>query len=280
MNRMYCADARELESVLPFGLKHRLCITSPPYWMLRDYDSPLQIGMEKTPEEFIDNLTGVFKSAYNSITPDGSLVIVIGDSYFGGGSSTKRGNDFNNFKHKSTLSGTHPGGSKRPVKPKIHHKFRVGEQVGIPWMLADSLRKCGWMIRQVSIWAKPNPMPGPFRKRLTSSHEYIIHATKGMSYLCNRSAIDDGERIMRDVITCAVSKGGHRHNAGFPRRLIDTFISAFTNEGDFILDPFMGSGTVADACVASNRFYTGIDINAKFGSAPNSGISGKPSDQD
>jgi len=229
--------------------------------MLRDYGSPLQIGMEPTPEAFIESLTTVFGGAFDYVAEDGSLIIVIGDSYFGGGSSTTNGNDFANFSGKSTLAGTYPGGSKRPIKPRKHPTFRVGEQVGIPWMLASSLRSCGWMIRQVSIWAKPNPMPGPFRKRLTSSHEHIIHATKSMDYFCDRSALDDGSRIMRDVITCAVSKGGHRHNAGFPRKLIDTFVSAYTEVGDIILDPFMGSGTVAESCVAAGRFYTGMDIN-------------------
>jgi hypothetical protein len=229
--------------------------------MLRDYGHSSQIGLEQTPEEYIDNLGEAFGSVWSRVTGDGSLVIVIGDSYYGGGSSTEYGNDFANFAHKSTLCGTHPGGSKRPVKPRAHKKFRVGEQIGIPWMLADKLRDFGWMIRQVSIWAKPNPMPGPFRKRLTSSHEYIIHATKGMKYYCNRAGIDDGTRISRDVLTVPCSRGGHKHNAGFPHGLIRPFVAALSKESDMVLDPFAGSGTVGRVCEEMNRDATLCDIN-------------------
>jgi hypothetical protein len=237
--------------------------------MLRDYGHPLQIGLEPTPEEYIGNLCDAFRSVWSRVTGDGSLIIVIGDSYYGGGSSTEYGNDFANFAHKSTLAGTHPGGSQRPVKPKKHERFQVGEQIGIPWMLANALRDCGWMIRQVSIWAKPNPMPGPFRKRLTSSHEYIIHATKGMKYFCNRSGFDDGTRIMRDVINVPCGRGGHVHNAAFPQSLLKPFISALSDPGDLILDPFAGSGTVAAIAESMGRGSSSCDINP-----PNAQITG------
>jgi hypothetical protein len=235
--------------------------------MLRDYGHKSQIGMEQTPEEYVDALGDAFRSVWSRVTGDGSLVVVIGDSYYGGGSTTEYGNDFKNFSHRSTLCGTHPGGSKRPIKPKSHPRYKTGEQIGIPWMLANKLRDCGWMIRQVSIWAKPNPMPGPFRKRLTSSHEYIIHATKGMSYYCDRTGFDDGQRIMRDVLSVACSRGGHRHNAGFPRALLAPFVSALSEKGDMVLDPFAGSGTVGEVCAELGRDATLCDINMEF---PNS----------
>jgi site-specific DNA-methyltransferase (cytosine-N4-specific) len=258
--RITC-NARYVHQWIPTERMHRLCITSPPYWMLRDYGHPLQIGLEDTPEKYVENLCSAFLSVWSRVTGDGSLIIVIGDSYYGGGSTTKYGNDFSNFSHKSTLAGTHPGGSIRPVKPRVHEKFKTGEQIGIPWMLADGLRGVGWMIRQVSIWHKPNPMPGPFRKRLTSSHEYIIHATKSMKYYCDRCGFDDGVRIMRDVITCSVGRGGHRHNAGFPKELVFPYIKALSAPGDMVLDPFCGAGTVGDVCVDLGRDATLCDIN-------------------
>ena len=260
-HKSYTGDARLLTRLVPSDRMHRLCVTSPPYWMLRDYEHESQIGLEQTPEGYIDSLRNVFRNVWARVTGDGSLVIVIGDSYYGGGSSTQYGNDFANFAHKSTLAGTHPGGSRRPVKPRKHERFQVGEQVGIPWMLANALRDAGWMIRQVSIWAKPNPMPGPFRKRLTSSHEYIIHATKSMKYFCNRSGFDDGTRIMRDVITMPCGRGGHAHNAGFPAGLVRPFIEALSDPGDLILDPFAGSGTVAAVAAEMGRGSTSVDIN-------------------
>lgn len=259
-NAVIAGDARNVASVVPPDRQHRLCITSPPYWMLRDYGHAGQIGLEPTPELFIASLCEVFAAVRSRVTDDGSLVIIIGDSYYGGGSSTAYGNDFANFKHRSTLAGTHPGGSIRPVKPRKHPLFRVGEQIGTPWMLAHALRAHGWMVRQVSIWAKPNPMPGRFRKRLTSSHEYILHLTKSMKYHCSRQPFDNGSRIMRDVVTCAVSKGGHKKNAGFPAGLIRPFVEALTEPGDLVLDPFYGSGTVGAVCEQLGRLYTGIDL--------------------
>ncbi len=258
-----------MDQLIPDDRQHRLCITSPPYWMLRDYGHPNQIGMEQTPEEYILNLSKVFASAWYRVAADGSLVIIIGDSYFGGGSSTAYGNDHANFTAKSTMAGTHPGGSVRPVKPRKHPRFKVGEQIGIPWMLADALRGVGWMVRQVSIWHKPNPMPAPFRKRLTSSHEYILHLTKSMDYYCDRTAFDDGQRIARDFIECeelptsvtaSVSRGGHSKSAGYPEALIRPFIQALTAPGDMVLDPFFGSGTTGRACESLGRFYTGSDL--------------------
>jgi len=229
--------------------------------MLRDYQHPAQIGLEPTPEMYVESLCECFKSASQRITEDGSLVVIIGDTYYGGGSSTEYGNNFKNFAQKSTLSGTHPGGSMRPIKPKKHQRYKVGEQIGIPWMVADGLRDVGFMIRQVAIWAKPNPMPGPFRRRLSSSHEYIIHATKSMKYYCDRGGYDDGSRIMRDVVTCSVSSGGHEHSAGFPKALIRPFIAALSAPGDMVLDPFAGSCVVGDVCASMGRDSTLCDIN-------------------
>lgn len=220
--------------------------------------------MEQTPEEYVEALGDAFRSVWSRVTGDGSLVVVIGDSYFGGGSTTEYGNDFANFSHNSTLAGTHPGGSKRPIKPRKHRRYRVGEQIGIPWMLADKLRDCGWMIRQVSIWAKANPMPAPFRKRLTSSHEYIIHATKSMGYYCDRAGLDDGQRIMRDVIATPCARGGHKHNAGFPPSLITPFIAALSAIDDIVIDPFAGAGTTGAVCEKLGRQATLCDINMKF----------------
>lgn len=258
-------NAKHIHEWLPTDRMHRLCITSPPYWQLRDYGHPSQIGLEDTPEKYIASLVQCFASAGKRVTDDGSLVIVIGDSYFGGGSTTANGNNHANFADKSTMAGTHPGGSLRPVKPRKHDRLKVGEQIGIPWMLADALRGAGWMVRQVSIWHKPNPMPAPFRKRLTSAHEYILHLTKGMDYYCNRAALDDGQRIMRDVITCSVGKAG-RKSAGFPGELIRPFIEALTEPGDMVLDPFYGGGTVGKVCRQLGRRYTGTDLFRKDGS--------------
>jgi hypothetical protein len=265
--------AEDFCRLVPVDLMGQLCFTSPPYWMLRDYGHPDQLGMEETPEEYCQKLAVILRDIGARMFGCSVMCVVIGDTYFGGGSTTKKGNDFAKYKDKSTLAGTHPGGSIRPVKPQKHQRIRVGEQIGIPWMLANEMRNNGWMIRQVCVWHKPNPMPAPFRGRFTCSHESIIIATKATwpHYKCNRPALDDGHRIARDVITQSVSHGGHKHSAGFPVELAKLFIAAYTDKGQTVFDPFAGSGTTEDACFQLGRRCVSVDIN---GVSPNSPLPG------
>lgn len=242
----------------------QLTITSPPYWMLRDYGVDGQIGMEPTPEEYIKELSYVFGELLYKTKVDGACVVVIGDTYFGGGSSTAFGNDFANFKGKSTLAGTHPGGSRRPIKPRKHDHIQVGEQIGIPWMFAAMMRSLGWMVRQDVIWQKPNPMPGPWRKRFTSCHEHIFIFTRSMKYQCNRPAFSTPSGIMRDVLSWPVDGGGHHANAGFPEALVERFMEGLSARCSLVFDPFCGgpTGTTARVAERLERRFLGIDLFA------------------
>jgi len=230
--------------------------------MLRDYGVEGQIGLEPTPEEYIKELSYIFGELLYKTSKSGSCIVVIGDTYFGGGSSTAYGNDFANFAHKSTLTGTHPGGSRRPIKPRKHESIKVGEQIGIPWMFAQMMRGLGWMIRQDIIWHKPNPMPGPWRKRMTSSHEHIFIFTRSMAYECDRAFLSTPAGIMRDVLSLPVSTGGHHANAGFPDRLAELLIQAFSKRCDLVFDPFCGgpNGTTARIAEKYERRFLGIDL--------------------
>jgi DNA modification methylase len=165
------------------------CITSPPYWGLRDYGNPQQLGLESTPEEYVANMVNVFEQVRRVLKPQGTLWLNLGDSYFGGGSSTTNGNDFVNWAHKSTMQGTHPGGSKRPIKSKVHLTLKPKDLVGIPWMVAFALRSAGWYLRQDIIWNKPNPMPESVTDRCTKAHEYIFMLTKSAKYYYDHDAI-------------------------------------------------------------------------------------------
>lgn len=159
------------------------CVTSPPYWGLRDYGEPGQLGLEKTPEEYIEKMVMVFAEVKRVLKPDGTLWLNIGDSYCssGTGSSTE----------KSTITGglkNQIESGKRPSK--LHIKgIKPKDLVGIPWMLAFALRDSGWYLRQDIIWNKPNPMPESVTDRCTKTHEYIFLLSKCAKYHFDQRAI-------------------------------------------------------------------------------------------
>ena len=138
-------------------------VTSPPYWGLRDYGSEGQLGLEETPEEYIDNMVEVFREVKRVLRTDGTLWLNIGDNYFGGG----RGEDRKYKGAYDSVETSKPDWKKvKGLKPK--------DLVGIPWRLALALQADGWWLRNDIIWSKPNPMPEPVKDRLTKSHEYIF----------------------------------------------------------------------------------------------------------
>ena len=155
------------------------CVTSPPYYALRDYGVDGQIGLEETPEKYIERLTEVFMEVHRVLKPNGTLWLNIGDSYNGNkvGNTevvkNKKVSESNDF-HKKLWSG---------AKPK--------DLIGIPWMLAFSLRNAGWYLRQDIIWHKPNPMPESVTDRCTKSHEYIFLLSKGQKYYFDYEAIQE-----------------------------------------------------------------------------------------
>ena len=169
-------DARETLSA--FIDKARMCVTSPPYYGLRNYgDEEKQIGQEETPEEYISNLVEVFREVRDVLTDDGTLWVNIGDSYYnyrpGKGQAlnkqTVSSND-QDLPQKCARRGNKLDGLKEK------------DLIGIPWMLAFALRSAGWYLRQDIIWHKPNPMPESVKDRCTKSHEYLFLLSKNKKY--------------------------------------------------------------------------------------------------
>ncbi len=154
----------------------RTCVTSPPYYNLRDYGEPGQIGGEASPEEYIDKLVAVFREVRRVLRPDGTLWVNMGDSY-------------------ATSSGpqapTNTRNSQGHVKKRVPDGFKRKDLIGIPWMLAFALRADGWYLRQDIIWAKPNCMPESVRDRCTKSHEYIFLLSKSPKYYFDAAAISE-----------------------------------------------------------------------------------------
>src|ERR1700684_3493642 len=176
------------------------CITSPPYFGLRDYGVTGQIGLEKTPQEYVDSLVGVFREVRRVLRANGTLWLNLGDSYAGswgnyGGSNRSAG------KQRATVSGSrvpNPAWDERtkflPPAARGFPGIKAKDLIGIPWMVAFALRADGWYLRQDIIWAKPNPMPESVRERCTKAHEYFFLLSK------SERCFYDAEAIAEDAV--------------------------------------------------------------------------------
>jgi len=278
------------------------CITSPPYYGLRDYGCDGQIGLEKTPEEFIQKLVDVFHEVKRVLKDDGTLWLNIGDSYWGSGS---RGYDFTDkWSDASKVQSNSKGTENLSNIPKLVGTTDTGiknkDLIGIPWMLAFALRKDGWYLRQDIIWHKPNPMPESVKDRCTKSHEYIFLLSKKPHYYFDYEAIQEqaitgetirdknaegyqadypngqrfsagshvyaknGMRNKRDVWSITTKAVREAHFATYPEELVKPCILAGSRVGGVILDPFFGSGTTGRVAVSLNREYIGIELNPEY----------------
>jgi DNA modification methylase len=197
MNKIEFGDCREtMRRWASDGVKAQMCVTSPPYFGLRDYGHEGQIGLEQTPEQYIAAMVEVFRRVKDVLEDDGTLWVNIGDSY-------------NNF--RSTMGpGQAVHGRALRGKPAPESKARgvqgIKEKdlIGIPWMLAFALRADGWYLRQDIIWHKPNPMPESVRDRCTKAHEYIFLLSKSERYFFDSEA-------MREPAVSEKPAGNKRH---------------------------------------------------------------------
>jgi site-specific DNA-methyltransferase (cytosine-N4-specific) len=244
-------DALDILTMLPNDLV-RTAVTSPPYWSLRDYSTPGQLGLEDDPDDYVDSLVDIFDQVRRVLTEDGSLWLNIGDSYTSGGRTWRAPDKKNPIRAMTTRPPTPKG-----LKPK--------ELVGIPWRLAFALQASGWYLRSDVIWRKPNAMPESVKDRPTRSHEYLFLLTKSERYYYNRSAVTEmNGRNLRSVWDINTRAFSEAHFATFPSELVDRCIKITSKRGDVILDPFLGSGTVAAAAIQNQRAFLGIEINPEY----------------
>jgi len=277
-------DARKRLTELKDG-SVRTCVTSPPYFGLRDYGTAdwkggsadcnhagkpmatkaninknisggrdvknaealeffkktcgkcgaervdLQMGLEETPEEYVQAMVELFREVRRVLTDDGTLWLNLGDSY---------------------------------NKDK--------QLIGIPWRVAFALQADGWILRQDIIWAKPNAMPESVTDRCTKSHEYVFLLSKSAKYFFDHEAIkdpaiyatEDGKRNKRDVWTISSKPFKGAHFAVMPEALVEPCVLAGSAESDTVLDPFTGSGTVAVVANRLDRHYVGTELNAEY----------------
>lgn len=188
INKILQGDTLQVLKTLPNN-SIDCCVTSPPYYALRDYGIDKQIGLEETPEKYIEKLTEVFMEVYRVLKPEGTLWLNIGDSYWGGGWRNSLFNE-NSGNIQKAHKGTHCG-EAMPSCKGFNGVYKPKDLIGIPWMLAFSLRNAGWYLRQDIIWHKPNPTPESVTDRCTKSHEYIFLFSKSQKYYFDYEAIQE-----------------------------------------------------------------------------------------
>jgi len=248
------------ETLKQFDEKARCCVTSPPYYGLRNYgDEDKQIGLEQTPEEYIEEMVNVFRLVRDNLTDDGTLWLNIGDSYYnyrpGKGQALNK-QSVSNTKQDLPNKCARRGNKLEGLKEK--------DLIGIPWMLAFALRADGWYLRQDIIWSKGNPMPESVRDRCTKSHEYIFLLSKSQNYYFDVDTIKEQSRRKRSVWNVNTKPNKQAHFATYPPELITPCILAGSKENDIVLDPFMGSGTTAMVARALGRYYIGCELHEEY----------------
>ena len=274
-----------------FTEKARMCVTSPPYYGLRDYGGEdSQIGMEQSPEEYVEEMVKVFRLVRDVLTDDGTLWLNIGDSYYNYRSD-------GNYPKQSVSKTRQDLPTKTPVRGNKLKGYKSKDLIGIPWMLAFALRADGWYLRQDIIWNKPNPMPESVKDRCTKAHEYIFLLSKNQQYYYDNEAIKEPakdwgtrdrtkgkyhnpgtglsphsgleksyeKKNKRSVWTVNKKPYKGAHFATYPAELIEPCIRASTEKGDIVLDPFMGSGTTACVAKELGRDYIGCELNQEYG---------------
>ena len=246
------------------------CVTSPPYFGLRDYGHEGQIGLEETPDAFVKKMVEVFREVKRVLKDDGTLWLNIGDSYasYRDGKATPdttRGDSTGTLvakgSAKNRMASTFQGSS-------VKHK----DLIGIPWMLAFALRADGWYLRQDIIWHKPNPMPESVRDRCTKAHEYIFLLSKSQHYYFDNNAIKepvaDVENIetrnRRSVWTVTTQPYKGAHFATYPPNLIRPCIMAGCPINGIVIDPFGGSGTTAAVANEEGRNAVLCELNPNY----------------
>jgi site-specific DNA-methyltransferase (cytosine-N4-specific) len=230
-------------------------VTSPPYWGLRDYGIGGQIGLEATLPEFVDGLATVFEEVRRVLRVDGTLWLNIGDGYTSGNRGWRAPDKKNPARAMAVRPDTPEG-----LKPK--------DLMGVPWRLAFALQDRGWYLRSDIIWNKPNAMPESVKDRPTRSHEYLFMLTKSEKYYydheASREAVATGTRNRRTVWDINTQAFPKAHFATFPTELVRPCVLISSKPGDFVLDPFFGSGTVGVVCQDTERKYIGIELNPEY----------------
>lgn len=297
--RILIGDCLEVLRGLPDGMA-QACVTSPPYYGLRDYGHAGQIGLEVTPDAYVARLVDVFREVRRVLRDDVTLWLNIGDSYAASGAKTTGRND-GDASYRARTGGAEGArhdcaAQQNRSAVKLDYGAKPKDLLMIPAMLALALRADGWWLRQDIIWHKPNPMPESVTDRCTKAHEYVFLLTKSARYFYDATAIaedaergdagsrfdqgktaqhqlerqasgariDDGRRNARSVWPIATQPYSGAHFATMPPALAERCIKAGSKPGDVVLDPFGGAGTTGLVADRLGRSATLIELNPEY----------------
>lgn len=306
-NQVFLGSSERMTEI-PDAAVHS-CVTSPPYYGLREYEADGQLGHEATVAEYVERLVGVFREVRRVLRADGTLWLNLGDSYAAKW-ARNRG--------KATFGAGAPSLKERSDRLE-GGRFKEKDLMGIPWRVAFALQADGWWLRDAIVWAKPNPMPSSLTDRCTSSYEMVFMLAKSKAYYANMDAVREPlaeaslERIQQAKRRSGEQKGSDRANGGaktngpmravintkglrqaphdayneaganlrnvwtivttpfsgdhpavMPRMIAQRCILIGTPPGGIVLDPFMGSGTVAEVAIGNGREYVGYELNPAY----------------
>lgn len=230
-------------------------VTSPPYWGLRDYEIDGQIGLEASLTQYVNRLVAIFNEARRVLKDDGLFWLNIGDGYTSGNRGWRAPDRKNPARAMS-------------VRPNTPEGLKSKDLLGVPWRIAFALQQDGWYLRCDVVWNKPNAMPESVKDRPTRSHEYIFMLTKSEKYFYDyRAAMEQNggsPRNRRSVWDINTQPFADAHFATFPTALVRPCILAGSRPHDYVLDPFLGSGTVGVVCQELRRNFVGIELHPDY----------------
>lgn len=255
--RILTGDSRSLLPQLDAN-SVRCCITSPPYWGLRDYDHESQIGAEGSPDVYVQNLVEVFREVRRVLSVDGTLWMNVGDGYARNGGTGNCGPNAKVGNTKKLIQ-------KRNCKVPKCWGLKDRDLMGLPWRVAFALQADGWILRSRITWIKKAPIPESVKNRPTSATEEIFLFSKSTAYYYDSSGVRESSGAnLRNYWMLGPDTNGIGHPAAFPRELARRCILLGSKEGDVILDPFSGSGTTGAVAQEHHRKAILIELNPRY----------------
>ena len=234
------------------------CVTSPPYWGLRDYRHSAQIGAEQSPEDYVENLVEVFREVRRALSDDGTLWLNVGDGYARNGGTGRHGPN-------AIVGNTKKLIQRRNCKVPDCWGLKDRDLMGLPWRVAFALQEDGWLLRSKITWVKKAPMPESVKNRPSNATEEIFLFSKTARYYYDNQAVrEETGANLRNYWMLGPDASGRPHPAVFPRELARRCILLGSRPQDLILDPFSGSGTTGVAAIETNRRAVLIELNEEY----------------
>ncbi|MDE0647215.1 MAG: site-specific DNA-methyltransferase [Cyanobacteria bacterium MAG IRC4_bin_6] len=250
-------DSRHVLGQIEPGIA-QCCVTSPPYWGLRDYDHGDQIGAESSPEAYVSNLVAVFRGVRRVLRDNGTLWLNVGDGYARNGGTGRSGPN-------ALVGNTRKLIQQRNCKVPNCWGLKDRDLMGLPWRVAFALQEDGWLLRSKITWIKKAPMPESVKNRPSNATEDIFLFAKNPNYYYNNQAMrEESGANLRNYWVLGPDSSGVPHPAVFPRELARRCILLGSQPGDVILDPFSGSGTSGVVAAQSNRRAILVELNPVY----------------